>query len=171
MCLKPLLLYVCDCCPLLVLRLPNNFLFKCLVSTAKGVFLLPTCVCPPLPTTGDPPPVHFMQAHPDVYSCVVKGCPLKTKELLPTMMSPVHVDTVTQWLQTTRVLSYSWAVNVEQQCLIWMVDVHSHMKIMQYTGRRLSGSVCRLTLLHAVITSLKFTGWLDLDIHSILHTI
>ena len=39
--------------------------------------------------------------------CVVKGCPLETKEHLSTMMSPVHVDTVTQWLQTTRVLSYS----------------------------------------------------------------
>ena len=44
------------------------------------MFLLPTCV-PPLPTTT----VHFMQAHPDVYSWVVKGCPLETKECLSTM--------------------------------------------------------------------------------------
>ena len=30
------------------------------VSRAKGVFLLPPCVCPPLTTTGDPPscPLH-----------------------------------------------------------------------------------------------------------------
>ena len=38
------------------------------------------------------PPVHFMQVHPDVYSCVVEGCPLETKECLSTMTSPVHVD-------------------------------------------------------------------------------
>ena len=84
----------------------------------RNVSASPLCV-PPLPTTGDPPPVHFMQAHPDVYSCVVKGCPLETKERLSTMTSPVHVDTVTQWLQTTRVLSYSWAVNLEQECFVW----------------------------------------------------
>ena len=53
------------------------------------------------------PPAHLMQAHPDVYSCVVKKCPLEMKERLSTMTSPVHVDNVTQWLQTTRVLSYS----------------------------------------------------------------
>ena len=47
------------------------------------------------------------EVHPDVYSCVVEGCPLETKERLSTMTSPVHVDNVTQWLQTTRVLSYS----------------------------------------------------------------
>ena len=80
--------------------------WKCPVSRAKGVFLLPPCACPPLTTTGDPP-VHFMQVHLDVYSCVVEGCPLETKERLSTMTSPVHVDNVTQWLQTTRVLSYS----------------------------------------------------------------
>ena len=53
--------------------------WKCPVSRAKGVFLLPlVCVHlpPPLMTL---PPVHFMQAHPDVYSCVVEGCPLETK--------------------------------------------------------------------------------------------
>ena len=75
--------------------------WKCPVSRAKGVFLLPSCVCPPLTTTGDPPPVHFMQVHPDVYSCVVERCPLETKERLSTMTSQVHVDNVTQWLQTT----------------------------------------------------------------------
>ena len=32
---------------------------------------------------------------------------METKEHLSTMTSPVHVDNVTQWLQTTRVLSYS----------------------------------------------------------------
>ena len=34
--------------------------WKCPVSRAKGVFLLPPCVCPPLTTTGDPPscPLH-----------------------------------------------------------------------------------------------------------------
>ena len=34
--------------------------WKCPVSGAKGVFLLPPCVCPPLTTTGDPPscPLH-----------------------------------------------------------------------------------------------------------------
>ena len=52
----------CDCYPLLVLRLPNDFL---------------------------------------------EGCPLETKERLSTMTSLVHSDNVTQWLQTTRVLSYS----------------------------------------------------------------
>ena len=82
--------------------------WKCPVSRAKGVFLLPPCVCvhlsPPLVTF---PPVHFIQVHPDVYSCVVEGCPLETKEHLSTMKSPVHVDNVTQWLQTTRVLGYS----------------------------------------------------------------
>ena len=33
---------------------------KCPVSRAKGVFLLPPCVCPPLTTTGGPPscPLH-----------------------------------------------------------------------------------------------------------------
>ena len=61
------------------------------------------CYC----THGGLPPVHFMQVHPDAYSCVVEGCPLETKERLSTMTSPVHVDNVTQWLQTTRVLSYS----------------------------------------------------------------
>ena len=52
--------------------------WKCPVSRAKGVFLLPPCVChfsPPLVTL---PPVHFMQVHPDVYSCLVEGCPLET---------------------------------------------------------------------------------------------
>ena len=81
--------------------------WKCPVSRAKGVFLLPlVCVhlSPPLVAF---PPVHLMQVHPDVYSCVVEGCPLETKERLSTMTSPVHSDNVTQWLQTTRVLSYS----------------------------------------------------------------
>ena len=34
--------------------------WKCPVSRAKGVFLLPPCVCPPLTTTGGPPscPLH-----------------------------------------------------------------------------------------------------------------
>ena len=34
--------------------------WKCPVSRAKGVFLLPPCVCPPLTTTGDSPscPLH-----------------------------------------------------------------------------------------------------------------
>ena len=34
--------------------------WKCPVSRAKGVFLLPSCVCPPLTTTGGPPscPLH-----------------------------------------------------------------------------------------------------------------
>ena len=34
--------------------------WKCPVSRAKGVFLLPPCVCPPPTTTGDPPscPLH-----------------------------------------------------------------------------------------------------------------
>ena len=34
--------------------------WKCPVSRAKGVLLLPSCVCPPLTTTGDPPscPLH-----------------------------------------------------------------------------------------------------------------
>ena len=69
------------------------------------------------------------------------------------MMSPVHVDTVTQWLQTTRVLSYSWAVNLECEWDAYgMVDVHAHMKIVQCMGRSLNGSVCRLILLRAVIT-------------------
>ena len=31
------------------------------------------------------PPVHFMQVHPDVYTCVVEGRPLETKERLSTM--------------------------------------------------------------------------------------
>ena len=33
---------------------------KCPVNRAKGVFLHPPCVCPPLTTTGDPPscPLH-----------------------------------------------------------------------------------------------------------------
>ena len=68
--------------------------WKCPVSRAKGVFLLPSCVhlSPPLVAL---PPVHFMQVHPDVYSCVVEGCPLETKERLSTMTSPVHVDNVT----------------------------------------------------------------------------
>ena len=57
--------------------------WKCRVSRAKGVF------------------------HPDVYSCVVEGCPLETKERLSTMTSLVHVDNVTQWLYPPRVLSYS----------------------------------------------------------------
>ena len=74
--------------------------WKCPVSSAKGVLLL----SPSLVTFH---PVHFMQVHPDVYSCVVDGCPLETKERLSAMTSPVHVDNVTQWLQITRVLSYS----------------------------------------------------------------
>ena len=81
--------------------------WRCPVSRAKGVFLLPPCVCHLSPPLVALPPVHFMQVHPDVYSCVVEGCPLETKERLSTMTSPVHVDNVTQWLQTTRVLSYS----------------------------------------------------------------
>ena len=82
--------------------------WKCPVSRAKGVFLLPSCVCPPVPPPLVAlPPVHFVQVHPDVYSCVVERCPLEIKERLSTMTSPVHVDNVTQWLQTTRVLSYS----------------------------------------------------------------
>ena len=34
--------------------------WKCPVSRAKGVFLLPPCVCPPLTATGGPPscPLH-----------------------------------------------------------------------------------------------------------------
>ena len=36
------------------------------------------------------------------YSCVVKKCPLEMKERLSTMTSSVHVDNVTQWLQTTQ---------------------------------------------------------------------
>ena len=34
--------------------------WECPVSRAKGVFLIPPCVCPPLTTTGDPPscPIH-----------------------------------------------------------------------------------------------------------------
>ena len=34
--------------------------WKCPVTRAKGVFLLPSCVCPPLTSTGDPPscPLH-----------------------------------------------------------------------------------------------------------------
>ena len=34
--------------------------WRCPVSRAKGVFLLPPCVCPPLTTTGGPPscPLH-----------------------------------------------------------------------------------------------------------------
>ena len=72
--------------------------WKCPVSRAKGVFLLPlVCVHLALPLV-TLPPVHFMQVHPDVYSCVVEGCPLETKEHLSTMTSPVHVDNVTQWL-------------------------------------------------------------------------
>ena len=50
--------------------------WKCPVIRAKGVFLLPlVCVhlSPPLVTL---PPIHFMQVHPDVSSCVVEGCPL-----------------------------------------------------------------------------------------------
>ena len=67
--------------------------WKCPVSRAKGVFLLPPRVCPPLTTPlVTLPPVHFMQVHPDVYSCVVEGCPLETKECLSRMTSPVHVD-------------------------------------------------------------------------------
>ena len=81
--------------------------WRCPVSRAKECFCFPlVCVhlSPPLVTL---PPVHFMQVHPDVYSCVVEGCPLETKERLSTMTSPVHVDNVTHWLQTTSVLSYS----------------------------------------------------------------
>ena len=37
--------------------------WKCPVSRAKGVFLLPPCVCPPLTTTGDPPS-HSLHAGP-----------------------------------------------------------------------------------------------------------
>ena len=56
--------------------------WRCPVSRAKGVFLLPlVCVhlSPPLVAL---PPVHLMQVHPDVYSSVVEGCPLETKERL-----------------------------------------------------------------------------------------
>ena len=70
--------------------------WKCPVSRAKGVFLLSSCVCHLSPPLVALPPVHFMQVHPDVYSCVVEGCPLETKERLSTMTSPVHVDNVTQ---------------------------------------------------------------------------
>ena len=68
--------------------------WKCPVSRAKGVFLLPPCVCPPLTPLVALPSVHSMQVHPDVYSCVVEGCPLETKERLSTMTSPVHSDNV-----------------------------------------------------------------------------
>ena len=73
------------------------------------------------------PPVHFMQVHPDVYSCVVEGCPLETKERLSTMTSPVHVVNVTQWGAQ---LFMSCEFGTGMLCTgMGTVDVHAHVKI------------------------------------------
>ena len=47
--------------------------------------------------------------------------------------------------------------------LYGMVDVHTHMKIMQCMGRRLSGSVYRLTLLYVyAVLKLSMHVWISI---------
>ena len=50
-------------------------------------------------------------------------------------------DNVTQWLQTTRVLSYSWAVNMEQDCHVWGGQL-----MYMYTWRSMHGDVSSISV-------------------------